>query len=54
MTFTVKLPPFEVALQVILAHLLRTEDASQAEEHREPADRAMHKGEGTPLHSRAA
>ena len=44
---TLKLPlfaavPLAGALQVVLAHLLRSEDPSQAEEHRDPADRAAH------------
>ena len=34
--------PLAGALQVVLAHLLRSEDPSQAEEHRDPADRAAH------------
>ncbi len=46
--------PIAGALQVILAHLLRTEDALQSEEHAEPKDRALHRGQGEPLHSRAA
>jgi predicted PurR-regulated permease PerM len=36
--------PIAGALQVILAHTLRTEDASQAEEHPDPTDRAVHEG----------
>jgi predicted PurR-regulated permease PerM len=36
--------PLAGALQVILAHTLRSEDPSQAEEHRDPADRAAHQG----------
>ncbi|MGI9146486.1 MAG: AI-2E family transporter [Chloroflexota bacterium] len=36
--------PLAGALQVILAHALRTEDPSQSEEHREPVDRAVHQG----------
>jgi predicted PurR-regulated permease PerM len=36
--------PVAGALQVILAHVLRTEDASQAEEHRDPAERAEQQG----------
>jgi predicted PurR-regulated permease PerM len=36
--------PIAGALQVILAHTLRTEDASQAEEHADPVDRAVHQG----------
>ena len=34
--------PLAGALQVVLAHLLRSEDPSQAEEHRDPAERAAH------------
>jgi predicted PurR-regulated permease PerM len=34
--------PVAGALQVILAHLLRSEDPSQAEEHQDPVDRAAH------------
>jgi predicted PurR-regulated permease PerM len=36
--------PIAGALQVILAHVLRTEDPSQAEEHHDPVDRAVHEG----------
>jgi predicted PurR-regulated permease PerM len=36
--------PLAGALQVILAHVLRTEDPSQAEEHTDPVDRAEHQG----------
>jgi predicted PurR-regulated permease PerM len=36
--------PLAGALQVILAHTLRTEDPSQAEEHADPVDRAQHQG----------
>jgi predicted PurR-regulated permease PerM len=36
--------PLGGALQVILAHVLRSEDPSQAEEHAEPRDRAAHQG----------
>ncbi|MBV9545475.1 MAG: AI-2E family transporter, partial [Chloroflexi bacterium] len=34
--------PLAGALQVILAHVLRTEDASQSEEHKPPDDRVQH------------
>jgi len=34
--------PIAGALQVVLAHMLRSEDSSQAEEHHDPADRAAH------------
>jgi predicted PurR-regulated permease PerM len=37
--------PIAGALQVMLAHLLRSEDPSQAEEHADPTDRAIQKGE---------
>jgi predicted PurR-regulated permease PerM len=40
--------PLAAALQVILAHVLRTEDVAQAEEHREPVDRAVHQGAPHP------
>jgi predicted PurR-regulated permease PerM len=36
--------PLAGALQVILAHLLRTEDPAQSEEHTDPVDRAEHEG----------
>jgi predicted PurR-regulated permease PerM len=36
--------PLAGALQVVLAHVLRTEDAAQAEEHRDPAERAVQQG----------
>jgi predicted PurR-regulated permease PerM len=36
--------PVAGALQVILAHVLRTEDPAQGEEHRDPVDRAAHQG----------
>jgi predicted PurR-regulated permease PerM len=36
--------PLAGALQVILAHVLRTEDPSQAEEHRDPGERAAQQG----------
>ena len=44
--------PLAGALQVILAHTLRSEDPSQSEEHHEPVDRAAH--EGAPVRPRAA
>jgi predicted PurR-regulated permease PerM len=44
--------PIAGALQVILAHMLRSEDPSQAEEHADLTDRAIHEGE--PLRPRAA
>ena len=34
--------PVAGALQVVLAHMLRSEDASQSEEHHDPVDRAAH------------
>ncbi|MBV9327407.1 MAG: AI-2E family transporter [Chloroflexi bacterium] len=37
--------PIAGALQVILAHVLRSEDASQAQEHADPTERAMRQGE---------
>jgi predicted PurR-regulated permease PerM len=37
--------PIAGALQVVLAHLLRSEDPSQAEEHADPTDRAIRQGE---------
>jgi predicted PurR-regulated permease PerM len=40
--------PLAGALQVILAHVLRTEDASQAEEHADPVDRAAQQGAARP------
>jgi predicted PurR-regulated permease PerM len=40
--------PLAGALQVLLAHVLRTEDPSQSEEHREPLDRAAHEGATQP------
>jgi predicted PurR-regulated permease PerM len=40
--------PLAGAVQVILAHVLRTEDASQAEEHHDPVDRAAHQGAARP------
>jgi predicted PurR-regulated permease PerM len=36
--------PLAGALQVILAHTLRVEDPSQAEEHRDPTERAVQQG----------
>jgi predicted PurR-regulated permease PerM len=36
--------PIAGAAQVILAHTLRTEDPSQAEQHTDPVDRAEHEG----------
>jgi predicted PurR-regulated permease PerM len=36
--------PIAGAVQVILAHTLRSEDPSQAEEHADPHDRAVHEG----------
>jgi predicted PurR-regulated permease PerM len=39
--------PLAGALQVILAHVLRVEDPSQAEEHRDPVERAAHQGNNT-------
>jgi predicted PurR-regulated permease PerM len=36
--------PIAGALQVILAHLLRSEDPAQAEEHADPIDRAAQQG----------
>jgi predicted PurR-regulated permease PerM len=36
--------PLAGALQVVLAHVLRSEDPSQAEEHADPVDRAAHQG----------
>jgi predicted PurR-regulated permease PerM len=44
--------PIAGAVQVILAHVLRTEDPSQAEEHNDPTDRALHTSE--PIATRAA
>src|SRR5262249_32919763 len=40
--------PVAGALQVILAHALRVEDPSQAEEHRGPVDRAGDEGKTPP------
>jgi predicted PurR-regulated permease PerM len=36
--------PIAGALQVMLAHTLRSEDPAQAEEHTDPTDRAIHEG----------
>jgi predicted PurR-regulated permease PerM len=44
--------PLAGAAQVILAHTLRSEDPSQAEEHQDPSDRAEHEG-SEPLHRAA-
>lgn len=46
--------PVAGALQVILAHLLRTEDAVQSEEHGDPVDRAAHQGTPPPRGAAAA
>jgi predicted PurR-regulated permease PerM len=46
--------PLAGALQVILAHVLRTEDSSQAEEHQDPVDRAAHQGAAQPHRATAA
>lgn len=46
--------PLAAALQVILAHLLRTEDVSQSEEHTDPVDRAAHQGAPGPRNAAAA
>jgi predicted PurR-regulated permease PerM len=46
--------PLAGALQVILAHLLRTEDPAQAEEHPNPVDRADHEGAPRPPNVAAA
>jgi predicted PurR-regulated permease PerM len=40
--------PAAGALQVLLAHVLRSEDPSQSEEHHEPVDRAAHQGATQP------
>jgi predicted PurR-regulated permease PerM len=40
--------PLAGALQVVLAHALRTEDSSQAEEHADPRDRAAAQGATRP------
>jgi len=36
--------PIAGAVQVILAHMLRSEDSSQSEAHRDPVDRSVHEG----------
>ncbi|MCA1647597.1 MAG: methylglyoxal synthase [Chloroflexi bacterium] len=46
--------PLAGALQVILAHVLRIEDPSQAEEHADPVDRANHQGTPPPRNVVAA
>jgi predicted PurR-regulated permease PerM len=46
--------PVAGALQVILAHSLRSEDPSQSEEHHEPIDRAVHEGAADPSPRAAA
>ncbi len=46
--------PLAGALQVILAHTLRTEDPAQAEEHTDPVDRAVHQGAPPPPRNVAA
>jgi predicted PurR-regulated permease PerM len=46
--------PLAGALQVILAHTLRTEDPSQSEEHADPVDRAAHEGAAQPRKAAAA
>ena len=46
--------PVAGAMQVILAHVLRTEDSSQAEEHANPVDRAAHQGAAQPHRAAAA
>jgi predicted PurR-regulated permease PerM len=46
--------PLAGALQVVLAHVLRTEDPSQSEEHRDPVDRAAHQGTAQPREVAAA
>jgi predicted PurR-regulated permease PerM len=40
--------PLAGALQVVLAHVLRSEDPSQSEEHVDPRDRAAHQGAPEP------
>ncbi|HLZ31722.1 MAG TPA: AI-2E family transporter [Chloroflexota bacterium] len=45
--------PLAGAVQVLLAHLLHSEDSSQADEHHEPQDRAVHQG-GQPPRAAAA
>lgn len=46
--------PLAGALQVVLAHLLRSEDTSQSEEHADPVDRAEHEGAMHVARHRAA
>jgi predicted PurR-regulated permease PerM len=46
--------PLAGALQVLLAHVLRSEDSSQSEEHHEPIDRAVHQGATQPATAAAA
>jgi predicted PurR-regulated permease PerM len=46
--------PAAGALQVLLAHMLRSEDPSQAEEHHGPVDRAVHQGATQPGSGAAA
>jgi len=46
--------PIAGALQVVLAHTLRSEDPSQAEEHHDPTDRAEQQGAAAPAVHRAA
>ncbi len=46
--------PLAGALQVMLAHALRTEDPAQAEEHTDPRDRAEHEGAPVPRNVAAA
>ncbi len=46
--------PLAGALQVLLAHVLRSEDPSQSEEHHEPIDRAVHQGATQPTPGAAA
>src|SRR5919201_4404684 len=43
--------PIAGAIQVILAHALRAEDPSQAEEHSSPAERAIQQGSAPPAGS---
>jgi len=45
--------PVAGALQVIFAHVLRTEDPSQSEEHKDAADRAAHEGTTPPRRAAA-
>jgi predicted PurR-regulated permease PerM len=46
--------PLAGAAQVILAHALHSEDPSQAEEHRDPAERKAQQGAGPPPREAAA